>query len=491
MNEPTTPAATSDAEYEQIVAAAAAAAGPAAAVTPSERAGWLDDVAGALTAATDELVEIAQDETHLPEPRLRGELVRTTFQLGLFADVLREGSYLGVRIDHADPDWGMGPRLDLRRMQRPLGPVAVWSAGNFPFAFSVAGGDTASALAAGCPVVVKAHPGHPRLSQRTAQVVADALREAGAPDGLLGLLVGTENGRRLVSDPRIKAGAFTGSLAGGRALFDLAAARPDPIPFFGELGSVNPVFVTPGAAADRAQEITEGFLGSVTLGVGQFCTKPGLVFVPAGSGLAERIAEGATGLPGAPMLNQRTHEGFAAAVDELAARPEVTVLAGSTEVAADPSLTLFATTYDQHTRAREQLEVECFGPAALIVLYDDPAQLVEAAGALDGQLTATVQGTESEPGLVGSLLDTLADRAGRVLFNGWPTGVSVTFAMQHGGPYPATTAAASTSVGTAAVERFLRPVSYQSVPDELLPPPLQDANPWGVPRRVDGVLRVS
>ncbi|GAA1987329.1 aldehyde dehydrogenase (NADP(+)) [Isoptericola halotolerans] len=489
MNEPTVP--TSDAELEQTVAAAAAAAEQAATATPAARAGWLASVAEALTTAADALVQVAQEETHLPEPRLRGELVRTTFQLGLFADVLREGSYLGVRIDHADPEWGMGPRPDLRRMLRPLGPVAVWSAGNFPFAFSVAGGDTASALAAGCPVVVKAHPGHLRLSRLTSQVVTDALRAAGAPDGLFGLVVGTENGRRLVSDPRIKAGAFTGSLAGGRALFDLAAARPDPIPFFGELGSVNPVFVTPGAAEHRAREIADGFVGSATLGVGQFCTKPGLVFVPSGSGLTERLAEAATGLPGAPMLNERTHEGFATAVGELAARPEVAVLAGSPDVAAEPALTLFATTYDQHARAREQLEVECFGPAALIVSYDDPGQLVEAAAAIDGQLTATVQGTETETGLVGSLLDVLADRAGRVLWNGWPTGVSVTHAMEHGGPYPATTAASTTSVGTAAVERFLRPVSFQSVPDGLLPPPLREANPWDVPRRVDGILEHS
>ncbi len=490
MNQPNAPAPTSDADYEQVVSAAAAAAAPVAAATPGDRAGWLEAVAAALADAADELVEIAQDETRLPEPRLRGELVRTTFQLGLFADVLREGSYLGVRVDHADPEWGMGPRPDLRRMQRPLGPVAVWAASNFPFAFSVAGGDTASALAAGCPVVVKAHPGHLRLSQRTAQVVTNALHEVGAPDGTFALVVGTDNGRLLVTDPRIKAGAFTGSLAGGRALFDLAAARPEPIPFFGELGSVNPVFVTPGAAAERSQDVAEGFLGSVTLGVGQFCTKPGLVFVPSGSGLVDRLAEGAAGLPGAPMLNDRIREGFATAVGELAARPEVTVLAGSAEVAEEPSLTLFTTTYDQHARAREQLEVECFGPAALIVSYDDPAQLLEAAATIEGQLTATVQGTEAEAGVVGPLLDVLADRAGRVLWNGWPTGVSVTHAMEHGGPYPATTAASTTSVGTAAVERFLRPVSYQSVPDDLLPPPLQEANPWGVPRRVDGVLQI-
>jgi NADP-dependent aldehyde dehydrogenase len=483
-------APTSEAEYAALVEAADRSAAGVAATTPGERARWLEATAAALTGASDELVEIAMRETHLPEPRLRGELVRTTFQLGLFADVLREGSYLGARVDHADPDWGMGPRPDLRRMLRPLGPVAVWSASNFPFAFSVAGGDTASALAAGCPVLVKAHSGHLRLSRRTAEVVTQALHDAGAPDGTFGLVVGTENGRRLVADPRITAGAFTGSLSGGRALFDLAAARPDPIPFYGELGSVNPVFVTPGAAADRAQEIAEGFLGSVSLGVGQFCTKPGLVFVPSGSDLPDRIAARAADLPGAPMLNERIRDGFARAVGDLAARPEVSLLAGSPVVGTEPAPALFTTTSAQHAAAREQLEVECFGPAALIVTYDDPAELAEAAAAVEGQLTATVHGTESEAELVGPLLEVLSDRAGRVLWNGWPTGVSVTYAMEHGGPYPATTAAGSTSVGTAAIERFLRPVSYQSVPDALLPPALQEANPWGLPRRVDGELRL-
>ena len=428
-------------------------------------------------------------ETHLPEARLTGELGRTTFQLRLFADVLREGSFLEARIDHADPEWGMGPRPDLRRVQRPLGPVAVWSASNFPFAFSVAGGDTASALAAGCPVIVKAHPGHPRLSERTADVLTAALRDAGAPDGVLGLLTGEETGRRLVADSRVRAGAFTGSLPAGRALFDLAAARPEPIPFYGELGSVNPVFVTPGAARERADDVAKGFLGSVTLGAGQFCTKPGLVFVPADAGLIERIAHDAGALPGAPMLNDRIRSGFAAALANLADQPEITPLAGTTDVGSEPTLALFTTTYDRHAPARERLEVECFGPAALIVTYDDPAQLVDAAAALDGQLTATVQGTDQEAELVQPLLERLADRAGRVVWNGWPTGVSVTHAMQHGGPYPATTTPSTTSVGTAAVSRFLRPVSYQSVPDELLPPALQEVNPWGIPRLVDGVLR--
>jgi NADP-dependent aldehyde dehydrogenase len=476
--------------YEEVLTGAADAAAPVGAATPAERAGWLEAAADALDAGAGDLVPIAMSETRLPEARLSGELRRTTFQLRLFADILREGSFLDARIDHADPDWGMGPRPDLRRVLRPLGPVAVWSASNFPFAFSVAGGDTASALAAGCPVILKAHPGHPRLSERTAEILAASLHDAGAPRGTFAMVTGVDTGRALVVDPRVRAGAFTGSLPAGRSLFDLAAARPDPIPFYGELGSINPVFVTPGAARERADDVASGFLGSVTLGVGQFCTKPGLVFVPAGTGLLERIVAGAGAVPGAPMLNERIRSGFAESVTTLAEQPEVTLLAGSTEVGDTPGLALFTTTYDRHAPARERLEVECFGPAALIVSYDDPAQLVDAATGLEGQLTATVHGTEEETELVRPLLERLADRAGRVVWNGWPTGVSVTHAMQHGGPYPATTAPSSTSVGTAAISRFLRPVSYQSVPDELLPPAVREANPWGIPRRVDGVLHL-
>ncbi|WP_140416445.1 aldehyde dehydrogenase family protein, partial [Arthrobacter globiformis] len=267
---------TSDTELENLLAAAQNAAAPLAALRPAERAGLLDAVADALDGAAGQLIPEAERETRLPEGRLRGELKRTTFQLRLFAEVLRDGGYLDARIDHADADWPMGaPRPDLRRIRVPVGPVVVFAASNFPFAFSVAGGDTASALAAGSPVLLKAHSGHPALSRLTAEVITSALGKAGAPEGTFALIAGTAAGAEALRDPRIKAGAFTGSIPGGRALFDIATSRPDPIPFYGELGSNNPVFVTEAAAKERGKEIAEGFIASFTLGAGQFCTKPG------------------------------------------------------------------------------------------------------------------------------------------------------------------------------------------------------------------------
>lgn len=476
---------TSPVELDGILAAAAAAAGPFAALPPADRAVVLRRVAEALDGDATTLVELAMTETHLPEARLRGELNRTTFQLRLFAEVLEEGSYLEAIIDHADPDWGMGPRPDLRRMLVPLGPVVVFAAGNFPFAFSVAGGDTASALAAGCPVVLKAHPGHPRLSARTGELVTSALVAAGAPDGTFAVIHGLENGKTALTDPRVKAASFTGSIPAGRALFDLASARPEPIPFYGELGSLNPVFVTPGAVQARGDEIADGFVGSYTLGVGQFCTKPGLLFLPRGHGLEGRIAEAARAVASAPMLNDRIGEGYAQGLERLTAVPGVeAVLHAPPPDAANVAPSLVRTTVPVLLEHTDRLLEECFGPVSLLVEYDGPDQLRAAAEAFTGNLTATVHGEEAEADLVAPLLDLLRDRAGRLLWNGWPTGVSVTYAMQHGGPWPATTASLHTSVGTTAIRRFLRPVSYQNVPDALLPEPLRESNPWDIPREV-------
>lgn len=476
---------TSPAELEGVLAAAAAAAKPFAALRPTDRAVALRRVAEALDGDATTLVELAMTETHLPEARLRGELNRTTFQLRLFAEVLEEGAYLEAIIDHEDPEWGMGPRPDLRRMLVPVGPVVVFAASNFPFAFSVAGGDTASALAAGCPVVLKAHPGHPRLSARTGELVASALTDAGAPEGTFAVIHGLENGKTALTDPRVKAAAFTGSIPAGRALFDLASARPEPIPFYGELGSLNPVFVTPGAVRTRGNEIAEGFVGSYTLGVGQFCTKPGLLFLPVGHGLENRIAEAARAVAAAPMLNDRIAEGYAQGLERLTDVPGVeTVFLAPPTDAANVAPSLARTTVPVLLEHKNRLLEECFGPVSVLVEYDGPDQLRAAAEVFDGNLTATVHGEESEADLVRPLLDLLRDRAGRLLWNGWPTGVSVTHAMQHGGPWPATTASLHTSVGTTAIRRFLRPVSYQNVPDALLPEPLQEANPWNIPRRV-------
>ncbi|MEU6264538.1 aldehyde dehydrogenase (NADP(+)) [Saccharopolyspora shandongensis] len=447
-------------------------------IQPPDRAPVLEAIASALEEAAPKLVAIADEETSLGEARLRNEMVRTVFQLRLFAQAVTQGEYLGATIDHADPEWPMGPRPDLRRVLEPLGPVVVFSASNFPFAFSVAGGDTASALAAGCSVVVKAHSGHPRLSAATAEVVQHALASAGAPEGLFDVIFGTEAGRAAMADPRVKAGAFTGSIEAGRALFDIAAGRPEPVPFFGELGSVNPVFVTKAAAERRGPAIVSEFVGSFTLGAGQFCTKPGILLVPASAGLAD-LLPGA--VPGEPLtlLNSRVRSSYASGLDELRNTAGVRVL-----VSGDPMApTALHTTSAELLGNPEAYLREVFGPAALVVEYADEGELLDVAKILDGQLTATIQG-EDDDEVAGELIGVLAAKAGRVLWNQWPTGVSVTYAQQHGGPYPATTAPATTSVGTEAISRFLRPVAYQNVPQHLLPPALRDANPMGIPQRV-------
>lgn len=481
------PIDTSPAELSVVVAAASAAAGPWGEVSPGERAECLRAVADRLDAAADELVPLAMEETHLGQGRLAGELTRTTFQLRLFAQVLEEGSQLEATIDHPDPMWPPGPRPDLRRLLVPLGPVVVFAASNFPFAFSVAGGDTASAWAAGCPVVLKAHPGHPRLSARTGEVVLDALGAWGAPVGTFAVIYGEEAGRAAVTAEEIGAGAFTGSLAGGRALFDLAASRSTPIPFYAEMGSLNPVFVTAGAMHARGDEILAGYGESFTLSAGQFCTKPGLLFLPAATmddaRLSRAIEPHRTGVP---LLNDHIHRGYVAQLQRLRRHPGVRIVVGDAESdGPEPTPTLLATTVPELLDGRDQLLVECFGPTSLVVGYADDEELLAAAQAFGGQLTAAVHGEETDA-VVPALLRVLAGRAGRVIWNGWPTGVSVTWAMQHGGPYPATTAPLHTSVGTSAIQRFLRPVSFQSVPDRFLPTVLRDANPLGIPRRVDG-----
>ena len=476
-------------DLETAMAAAAEAAPVLAVSPPDARATWLRAIADRLDGDAEALVALAVRESHLTEQRLRGELVRTTFQLRLFATVVEDGGYLEATVDHADPHWPMGPRPDLRRVLRPLGPAAVYAASNFPFAFSVAGGDTAAALAAGAPVVVKAHSAHPELSRSVATHVHAALADAGAPRGVFALVEGREAGRALVVDPRLTVATFTGSLSGGRALFDLAASRPVPIPFYGELGSVNPVFVTEAAAATRTQEIATGFAASLTLGVGQFCTKPGVLLVPADSTLADAVVEAVRGTTSGPMLSDAIRGGYFASLEPLALRDDVQLLIGSAAEADDPVPTIYATDAATFLAHADELLEEHFGPAALLVRYRSADDLLAVARALPGQLTATVQGVDGDA--AGPLLELLAARAGRVLWNGWPTGVSVTFAQQHGGPYPATTAPHFTSVGTASIARFLRPVAYQDTPDALLPPALREANPWGVPRLVDGIRELG
>jgi NADP-dependent aldehyde dehydrogenase len=481
------PGDTTPAELDRLIGAAAEAARVLVGSRPSERAGWLERLATRLDAAAEQLVPLAAQETHLGVDRLQGELKRTTFQLRLFAEIVRDGSFMQATIDHADPAWPMGARPDLRRMLRPIGPVAVYAASNFPFAFSVAGGDTASALAAGCSVLLKANPSHPELSSATGAHVSDALAEAGAPDGIFAVVLGFETGIALVKDPRIRAASFTGSLRGGRALFDLAVSRPEPIPFYGEFGSVNPAFVTPDAAAEQADDVAAGFVGSMSLGNGQFCTKPGLLFVPAGSGLEDRVAALAGERPAAPMLSEHIRSGYSEALKQLAERPNVRVITGKVDSEGDPAPTILATTVSDLLAHPTALTQECFGPAALVVSYRSEDELLAAARVFEGQLTATIHSPGQEP-VSSALVDVLTERVGRLVWNGWPTGVSVTYAQHHGGPYPATTSVQTTSVGTAAIERFLRPVTYQHAPNEVLPPALQEDNPWRLPRRVDGVL---
>ncbi|MGH3582420.1 MAG: aldehyde dehydrogenase (NADP(+)) [Mycobacterium sp.] len=483
---------TADRELDQILDAAAAAAPAWEDRTPRERARVLVALADALQTQADSLVTVAGAETGLPAARLRGELTRTDVQLKMYAEELLAGRFLDVVIDLRDPDFVLGPRPDLRRYQVPLGPVLVFAASNFPFAFSVAGTDTASALAAGCPVIVKAHPGHPRTSALTAEILTATLDRAGAPAGTFAMITGVDAGVRALQDPRIAAAAFTGSVPGGRALFDVAAARRCPIPFYGELGSLNPAVITPGAAAARSEDIAKGFVDSFTLGAGQFCTKPGLLLVPRDSALVDRIAALVAEVPAARLLTTKIAEGFRSRLKDVIGVEGVDVLVEGGEQLDDgadvPSFrpTLLRTSAEALLDRAEVLLEETFGPTALIVEYGAAEEVHEVLTQLDGALTVTVHTPEkpdaAEREQLRHLVRLAAVRAGRLVFNGWPTGVAVTPAQTHGGPYPATTAVAHTSVGTAAIRRFLRPIAFQDAPAELLPDQLHDTNPMWLPR---------
>ncbi|MHB1065057.1 MAG: aldehyde dehydrogenase (NADP(+)) [Georgenia sp.] len=471
-------------QLDEIVRAAHGAYTTSRGVTPVERAGWLAAVAAALDAHAKELVALAAEETHLPVPRLNGELLRTTFQLRLLAEEVLTGQVLDATVDHADPSWAMGPRPDIRRMNVPLGAIGVFGASNFPFAFSVLGGDSASGLAAGCAVVHKVHEAHEALGRRTAAIVVDALAQTSAPAGLFAIVTGRSAGEALVDHPLIKAVGFTGSTRVGRLLLQRASARPEPIPFYGELGSVNPAFVTERAWAERRDDILTGFASSFTLGMGQFCTKPGLLFVPALDAEARRtLEEAVAGAARFPMLTEGLAQGYQHALEHVAGSGGAEKVVPG-EAGAAPAPTVLAVTADEVRRRPEVLAEEMFGPASVVVTYGSEENLTDLAELLTGQLTATVHGQPGES--PDELVHILEERAGRVLWNDWPTGVTVSFAQQHGGPFPATTAPGTTSVGTAAVRRFMRPVAYQSFPDAQLSPALQETNPWRIQRRVDG-----
>jgi alpha-ketoglutaric semialdehyde dehydrogenase len=482
----------------QLIAHAAelaeAAFEPFRAAPVEQRARLLELAADEIDAVGGIAAERAHRETGLPLPRLTGEVARTTGQLRLFAATLREGSWNGARIDHALPDRKPARRPDVRQRRIPVGPVAVFAASNFPLAFSVAGGDTASALAAGCPVVVKAHEAHPGTSEIVAAAVTRAVAASGLPAGVFSMVYadGPTVGVELVTHPAIAAVAFTGSRRVGLALVAAAAARPVPIPVYAEMSAVNPVFLLPGRLAEAAPELGAAFVGSMTLGAGQFCTNPGIVIGLDGPDLdrftAAARAAVAASAP-APMLTSRIAATYADGVARLAAHPGAEVIARPD--GAEPGRTgwgcaaLVATTADEFLAARE-LQDEVFGAVSVIVRVADRSQLVDVARSLEGQLSATMHATAEDAPLAAELLPVLERKVGRILFNGWPTGVEVVPSMVHGGPYPATSDSRTTSVGTLAMDRFLRPVAYQDVPDNLLPSPVRESNPDGLLRLVDG-----
>lgn len=455
------------------------------------RAAFLERIADNIEAIGDPLLERAQAETGLPNGRLTGERGRTTGQLRMFAGLLRSGDEEIPRIDPARHD-RQPPRVDLRQRTVPIGPVAVFGASNFPLAFSVAGGDTASALAAGCPVVVKAHDAHPGTSELVARAVTDAVAELGLPAGTFSLLFGSgpRLGVQLVSDRRVGAVGFTGSRAAGLALVAAAHARPQPIPVYAEMSSINPVFLLPGALAERPAELAHGFVGSLTSGAGQFCTNPGLVLAVDGPQLRTFLdtaaAEVAASQP-STMLTPNIARCYDEGVAELAEHPAVEVLARGTETElANRCRPALLATDAASVLVDSSLQREVFGASSLVVRCRDTSQLRQVVDNLEGQLTATVHASGTDRGEAAQLLPILEMRAGRILFDGWPTGVEVGRAIVHGGPFPATSDSRTTSVGTAAIDRFQRPVAYQDVPTELLPAAVAPDNPESLLRRIDG-----
>jgi NADP-dependent aldehyde dehydrogenase len=480
---------TSSQELDQVLDRAAAAARPLATASPRERAAVIEAISTALEANADKLIELAHAESHLPLARLRGELARSTFQLRQLAQRAVDGGCFHAVIEEADDGFALGPRPDLRSVKIPLGPVLVFAASNFPFAFSVAGGDSASALAAGCPVILKAHPGHPKLSEKTASIVVASLPVELA--GSFQLITGVDAGLHALMDPRIKAAAFTGSTPAGRALFDLAVGRRDPIPFYGELGSMNPVFVSPGTLGHDTAGLLKGFVNSFTLGVGQFCTKPGLLFVPKSHDVGEELVRSLSNVGPARLLGEWVADRFSTTADELLSNSKIHVLvdAGGDKIERGPLL--LRTSLTELDGSYDTLDVECFGPASILVEYEDLHELVSAAAQLAPSLTATIHAVTGEEEWARRVVEVMQLRAGRVIVNDWPTGVAVSPAMHHGGPYPSSTSSLFSSVGGNAIERFLRPVSFQNLADNLLPPALQASNPLGIERRVNGKLERS
>jgi 2,5-dioxopentanoate dehydrogenase len=495
--EPAFNSATTD-EIDQAANLAADALAQMALFSGRDRASLLRRIAENLLSQDTTIVARANIETGLPLKRLQSELKRTTGQLNLFADLLVEGSWVNARIDEADRERKPIPRPDIRSMLRPLGPVAVFGASNFPLAFSVAGGDTASALAAGNPVVVKAHPAHPGTSELVGKLIQKAVADSGFPGGTFSLLfdAGIEVGTALVEHPAVKAVAFTGSAAGGQALMRVAAGRAEPIPCYAEMGSTNPLFILDGAMRERGAQIAQDLQVSFTLGSGQFCTKPGIVFIPEAQSMhfEQKLKENVRSLDPFVMLTQRIAANYNQATNERLARGRAELITSKTEkrenATACCEAAVFRVSLEEFLDSPE-LGDEVFGPTTLLIHYGKQSDLLQAVQQLHGHLTATIHGTEEELARAQELIRILGNKVGRIVFNGFPTGVEVSHAMVHGGPFPATSDGRSTSVGTQAIWRFVRPLCYQDFPDAALPPELQKANPLGLLRLVNGTFTRS
>jgi len=486
--------AANTAEVDQAAKLAHQAFASFSCTSGKTRAKFLRQIAANIEALGDVLIQRATEETGLPEGRIQSERGRTCNQLRLFADMIEEGSWVDARIDHKDPDRKPIPKPDVRSFLRPLGPVVVFGASNFPLAFSVAGGDTASAFAGGNTVIVKAHHAHPGTSELVGLAVMEAVQSCDLPEGVFSLMYGSGNevGTALVKHPLIKAGGFTGSRSGGRALFDAAASRPEPIPFYAEMSSINPVVILPGAIHDRADQIATGLAGSVTLGAGQFCTNPGLIFLAESDesrSLVEKLGALLSSSPEQTMLTPGISQKYKQSVVGRSQRTSVETVGAIAAVrqsdGCDAKSALFLTSAKEFL-ANPELSEEVFGPSTLVVMYTAREELLALLDQLEGQLTATIHANDEDMNSSAELVAALEKKAGRLVFNGFPTGVEVCHAMVHGGPYPATSDGRSTSVGTRAIFRFTRQVCYQDFSDTVLPNELKDGNPLGIWRLVDG-----
>lgn len=484
--------AATTAEVDRAVQKAAAAFQIYRKKSGIEKAGFLEAIADEIIAIGDDLIAVCCAESGLPKGRIEGERGRTTGQLRLFADLLKEGSWLDARIETANPERVPLSKPDIRSMQMAIGPVVVFGASNFPLAFSVAGGDTASALAAGCSVVVKAHPAHPATSWLIGKAIQRAARSTDMPDGVFSLLFGDGPvlGGRLVKHPEVRAIGFTGSFSAGKAIYDLAVRRDVPIPVYAEMGSTNPVFILPRALQEQVDSFAKGFSGSVTLGVGQFCTNPGMLIYENSSSaetFTNKLEAEFKQTAGGVMLTPHIYQSYNSGVDQHAGTAGVTMLAkGNTPTGLNTASPILFKIKSATLKAHPDLSEEIFGPTSLVVEADSREDLLEIARNLTGHLTATIHGTDSDLIEYRELVDILEQKVGRLLINGFPTGVEVCSAMVHGGPFPATTDPKSTSVGTAAIDRFTRPVCYQNMPQGLLPDELKNTNPLGIWRLING-----